>query len=329
MSPLGKRRSVTRSKSAVDPKANAEEAPDARRAGTAAMRQLILNAVQDDPDVRDAVRLLVTADVRVAVDDAESRLGHRIQHVLTSIPGQVGHVLAGIPGMIARAGDSAENVAHPRAFKLALIAILALFGGVIFLLVQNVRDVAVRNDFRVEMTGMVDQAAQSVLVTTDLRNDIDENQSNLASLLEDQGLDNSFRQSYEAFDFPSRIDDFNEEIGGLRMEMADMRREMDQRIDGMQRGQDRIRHRVAPIEAVSLTNRTRFYRSDLDRLAGTHCTNEPDLRVRRSFANWHVRSCTDGYNGTEYRLYCTQFNKGQSPDMSYSNCSSTSPHQSS
>ena len=112
------------------------------------------------------------------------------------------------------------------------------------------------------------------------------------------------------------------------MEMAEMRREIDQKFDGMQRGQERIRHRVAPIEAVSLTNRTRFYRSDLDRMAGENCVDEPDYSVRRSFANWHVRSCKDGYNGMAYRLYCGQYHKGQSLGMSYSDCSSTSPHTS-
>jgi hypothetical protein len=327
--PLSRRRPVVGVQTAVEDKNESRNRSDARKAGTDAIKRLLLQAVNEDPEVRDAVRLLVAVDVRVAVDEAENRLGERIQHLLTSVPGQIGQVIAGIPGLLTKATDSVSEVQHPRAFKLALVAILALFCGVIFLLVQNVRDITVRNDFRGEMAGMVDQAAQSVLATSDLRDDINSNQTSLASLLEDQSLDNAFRHSYEAFDFPSKIDDFNEEIGGLRMEMADMRREMDEKFDGMQRGQDRIRHRVAPIEAVALTNRTRFYRSDVDRLAGTHCTDEPDYRVRRAFANWHVRSCTDGYNGVNYRLYCAQLHKGQSPDMSYSSCTSTSPNQSS
>ncbi len=320
--PLGRRRGSAAAQKEVSPEA-------ARAAGADSVRRLILAAVEDDPEVRDAVRLLVAADVRVAVDEAEVRLGDRIQGILTSIPGQIGSVVAGFTGAINKAAEGAENVSHPRAFKFALVAILALFVGVVYLLVQNVRDVTVRNDFRVEMNGLVDQAALSVAATGELRTDIDANQSALTFLQTEQERDTAFRNTYEAFDFPSRIDGFNEEIGGIRMEMAELRREMDEGFEGMRRGQDRIRHRVAPIEAVSLTNRTRFYRSDLDRMAGETCGNEESLRVRRSFANWHVRSCTDGYNGTKYRLWCGQYHKGQSPGMSYSSCTSTSPHSSS
>ena len=280
-----------------------------------------------NPRVQEKILRIVRPELGLQVQNAEQRLGARLNSVVLAMKSNMANAVGNAVinfGSVGR--QAASRVAgYPPTFKLALVAVFALFCAVCWLCVEHVRGVSVRAQQRVAMEGLLDEARATVAQTDELRADITSNTEAVQHLLEATGRNTEFRQSYEAYNFPAQIDDVREELGALQLEIAALH----QNVANARRDMRQVAHRVAPIEAVTLTNRTRYYRGPLDDLAGSTRCVEASLRYRRNVPDWHVRTCTDGFNGEEYLLWCAQEFKRKPLEERYSGCTSTNPvHQS-
>ncbi len=298
------------------------------QAGPGLTTRQLLWLLNNDPVTRAAVLSLVSREMGLHVKGVEGRVGAQMEQLARSVKSNVTETVG---AAIVALGDTSQRAAssvarYLRSFKLVtLAAVFILFCAVAYLCVEHVRGATVRADERDTMHELLDEARMSVLEVAGAREEIATHGRAITGLLDESGRNTAFRQSYEAFDFPVQIDDIQTQLGVLQLEVATLREDTHAQLRANRRDTREIAHRVAPVEAVVLTNRTRYYRGPLDEMAGTRCS-EATRGARRASPDFHVRACTDGFNGQEYLLWCAQEHRGKPPELQFSGCTSTNPY---
>lgn len=287
----------------------------------------LMHVLRTSPDVRRAILTIVSHEMRRQVEGSEQRMSAHLESLTRRVKSGIAEAVG---STLMTLGDSgrraASNVAgYPRSFKFALFAVFALFCAVSYLCVEHARGAMVRAEERAAMHELLDEARTSVAQVAGAQGDIAMHGQAISGLLDATERNTAFRQSYEQFDFPAQIDDIQTQLGVLQLEVANLREDTHARLRLYRRDVQTVERRVAPIEAVTLTNRTRYYRGPLDEMASTRCT-EAKRSASRASPDFHVRACTDGYNGQEYLLWCAEEHQGALESERFSGCTSTDPY---
>lgn len=296
--------------------------PGASQLGPGTEADRLVQLLRTNPDARWEILSLVSHEMGRQVDGVEQRMGARMQDLARAVRSRMAEAVGTAIINLGGAGrQAAANVAsYPASFKFAMVAVFALFCVVAYLCVEHVRGAMVRAEERETMHELLDEARISVLQVAGAQEEIATHGRAITGLLDETQRNTSFRQSYEQFDFPAQIDDVQTQLGVLQLEVAAMREDTDSRFRASRRATQEVAYRVAPVEAVVLTNQMRYYRGPLDEMASTRCS-EAKRSVSRASPDFHVRACTDGFNGQEYLLWCAQKHRGER----FSGCTSTDP----
>ena len=261
------------------------------------------------------------------VKGVEGRVGAQMEQLARSVKSNVTETVG---AAIVALGDTSQRAAssvarYLRSFKLVtLAAVFILFCAVAYLCVEHVRGATVRADERDTMHELLDEARMSVLEVAGAREEIATHGRAITGLLDESGRNTAFRQSYEAFDFPVQIDDIQTQLGFCNWKSQPCGRTRTRNC--VQTGGTRERLRIAwrPLRPW-FSQTARYYRGPLDEMAGTRCS-EATRGARRASPDFHVRACTDGFNGQEYLLWCAQEHRGKPPELQFSGCTSTNPY---
>lgn len=286
-------------------------------AGVKGLIPALTRALERDPLVREAVRDIVLRDISIAIDTSELTLRESLERQMGAVLGAV-HKTARV---------ATSSVRSPRAFRAMVAAVVVLFVTVAFGSVAFVRDIAARSSLRGEMAGMVEEARGVARENTAIREDVGALQGGIRDLESRQSQDDELRSQVtgDLSSFRVELDNLGAALASLQNDVSDTERELREELSKTRRDQSSLAGRIAPVEAVTLHNPARYQRSELDRMAGEQCRDEADAHVRRAYPSWHVRSCRDGWNDAQYRMWCAEFHRGQSPDMQFSGCTSTAP----
>lgn len=291
-----------------------------RGPGTEAER--LVQLLRTNPDARWEILSLVSHEMGRQVDGVEQRMGARMQDLARAVRSRMAEAVGTAVINLGGAGrQAAASVAsYPRSFKFAMVAVFALFCAVSFLCVEHVRGAVMRAEERDAMYVLLDEARTTVAQVAGAQEEIDTHGRAITGLIDATERNTAFRKTYEEYDLPVQMSTMQLLLGDMQTEIEDLRTHVDARMRRSERATQEVAHRVAPIEAVTLTNRTRYYRGPLDEMASTRCT-EAERSVSRASPDFHVRTCTDGFNGQEYQLWCAQKHRGER----FSGCTSTDP----
>lgn len=301
--------------------------PGTAQLGPGTEAERLLQLLRTSPDARLEILSLVRHEMGRQVDGVEQRMGARMQNLARAMRSGMAEAVGTAVINLGGAGrQMATNVAsYPRSFKLAMVAVLALLCAVSYLCVEHVRGAMVRAEERDAMHGVLDEARATVAQVAGAQEEIATHGRAIAGLVDESARNTSFRQTYEAFDFIGQVDGLQTQMATLQLTVEEMREDTDSRFRASRRATQEVAHRVAPVEAVVLINRTRYYRGPLDEMAGTRCT-EAKRSVSRASPDFHVRACTDGFNGQEYLLWCAQEQRDAPAEERFSGCTSTDPY---